>query len=98
MKDKTLPGNDSIEAAPPSTSMESVPIPSDTIPSKASKLSEIDSLILNLEKQKRQIAILQMQNAELAYRNFICQIYIKYGLKESDAITEDGEILIGGKK
>jgi hypothetical protein len=86
--DKTLP---------PSASMEFIPITSDTVPSKASKLSETDMLILSLEKQKKQIAILQMQNAELIYRNFICQIYIKYGLKESDAISENGEIIIGAK-
>ncbi len=67
------------------------------------KISEIDRLSLDLSKTKRELAlsdaktaIANSEKAELSYRYFILKLYMKYGLTESDAITEGGDIIRGG--
>lgn len=72
-------------------------------PPPAPKLAELDKMALDLAKEKKNVAVAEAQtalakkeNAELAYRHMILQIYYRYGLSERDAIGEDGTILIGG--
>lgn len=66
------------------------------------KLSEVDRLSLEVAKANRRAALAQAKQAmseneasELSYKYFILQLYMKYGLSESDAINEQGEILKG---
>lgn len=67
------------------------------------KLAEVDRMALELAKSKRQTALAeaktalaQNENAELAYKYVVLQLYMKYGLTERDAISEAGEILKDG--
>lgn len=67
------------------------------------KLAEADRLSLELAKSRRQTALAEAktalannENAELAYKYLVLQIYMKYGLTEADALTEQGSILRGG--
>jgi hypothetical protein len=67
------------------------------------KLSEVDRLNLSLAKTKAQTALAEAktavatsENAELNYRYFILQLYMKYSLTANDAINEAGDILRGG--
>lgn len=67
------------------------------------RLAETDRLALELAKSKRQTALAeaktalaQNENAELAYKYIVLQLYMKYGLTERDAINESGEILKDG--
>lgn len=67
------------------------------------KMADVDRLSLDLAKANRKTALAEAQtalakndNAELAYKYVVLQIYMKYGLTEADAITEAGEILRGG--
>jgi hypothetical protein len=67
------------------------------------RLAEVDRLALDLAKSKRQTALAeaktalaQNENAELAYKYVVLQLYMKYGLSERDAINESGEILKDG--
>ena len=67
------------------------------------KLSELDKMALELSKAKRQIALAEAktalahnENAELAYKYVVLQIYMKYGLTEVDAISEAGDIIRNG--
>jgi len=69
------------------------------------KLEEVDRLALELAKQKRLTALAQAEkalatneNAELAYKYVVLQLYMKYKLDVSDALSENGEILRGGNK
>lgn len=66
-------------------------------------LSDVDKLALELAKTRKQVAVAeakaalaQNDNAELSYKYIVLQIYMKYGLTEADAISEDGTILRGG--
>ena len=66
------------------------------------KLLEVDRLNLELAKANRRVALAQAKQAisesemsELSFKNFVLQLYMKYGLNESDAINENGEILKG---
>lgn len=87
--------------APESASM--VPV-TDTAPKAPNeKLQEVDKMALELAKQRRQTALAeaktalaQNENAELAYKYVVLQLYMKYGLTEADAISENGEIIHGG--
>jgi hypothetical protein len=70
---------------------------------KPTMLLDIDKMALELAKARRQIALAQsekamaqQESAELAYRYVVLQLYMKYGLNESDAIDESGKIIIGG--
>lgn len=67
------------------------------------KLLDIDRMSLELAKSNKRTAlanaekaIAQNENAELAYKYIVLQLYMKYGLTEADAINEQGEILRGG--
>lgn len=68
-------------------------------------LSESDRLSLELAKAKKAIAaaeartaLANSENADLTYRLVIMQIYLKYGLGQNDALTENGEIIKNGAK
>lgn len=63
------------------------------------KLSDADKNNLDLALMNKKLAyanaekaIAQNENAELSYKYFVIQLYMKYGLKSSDSITESGEI------
>jgi len=67
------------------------------------KLAEVDRMALELAKSKRQTALAEAktalannENAELAYKYVVLQIYMKYGLNAQDALTEAGDIIRGG--
>lgn len=69
------------------------------------KLSETDRLALELAKANQKTALAQAEkaiaqndNANLAYKYLVIQLYMKYGLNADDAISESGEILRGGAK
>jgi len=69
------------------------------------RLQETDRMALELSKANRKTAlanaekaIAQNETAELAYKYVVLQLYMKYGLTEQDAISEQGEILRGGAK
>lgn len=67
------------------------------------RLQEVDRLALELSKANRKIslanaekALAQNETAELGYKYVVLQLYMKYGLNETDALTEAGEIIKGG--
>ena len=67
------------------------------------KLGEVDRMALEVAKANRKTALAnaekalaQNETADLAYKYVVLQIYMKYGLTESDAISENGEIIKGG--
>jgi hypothetical protein len=67
------------------------------------RLGEIDKMALELAKSRRQTALAeaktalaQNENAELAYKYVVLQLYMKYGLTERDAISENGDIIKEG--
>jgi hypothetical protein len=67
------------------------------------KLSDVDRMALELARQRRQTALAeaktalaQNDNAELAYKYVVLQLYMKYGLTDADAISEGGDIVRGG--
>jgi hypothetical protein len=67
------------------------------------KISDADRSALDLAKAKKQVALAeakaalaQNENAELAYKYVVLQIYMRYGLTEADAIHEDGTVIRGG--
>ena len=73
------------------------------VPVQQPRLSDVDRLALELAKQRRQTALAeaktalaQNENAELAYKYVVLQIYMKYGLSDADAISESGEIVKNG--
>jgi hypothetical protein len=72
-------------------------------PSPSERLSDIDRMALELAKSKRQTALAEAktalannENAELSYKYVVLQLYMKYGLTEADAISENGDVLRGG--
>lgn len=76
-----------------------VPVPVAPTP----KLSDVDRMALELARQRRQTALAeaktalaQNENAELAYKYVILQLYMKYGLTDADAISETGDIVKNG--
>jgi len=69
------------------------------------KMAEVDRMALELAKSRRETALAeaktalaQNEKADLAYKYVVLQLYMKYGLTESDAITEAGEIVRGGAR
>jgi len=67
------------------------------------RLADIDRMALELAKSKKQTALAEAKtalanndNAELAYKYVVLQLYMKYGLTEADALNESGEVLRGG--
>lgn len=86
-----------VQAAPAASVDVAQPTP--TLP----KLQEVDRMALELAKSKRQTALAEAKtalanndNAELAYKYVVLQLYMKYGLTERDAISEAGEIIKDG--
>jgi hypothetical protein len=68
-------------------------------------LSDIDRMALELEKLRRQSAlseagkaVAQSQVADLTYKYFVLQLFMKYNLSSNDTISEDGKIIRGGAK
>jgi len=67
------------------------------------RLLDIDKMALDLAKERRQTALAEAQtalaknqNAELAFKYVVLQLYMKYGLTDADAIGEDGTIVKNG--
>jgi len=67
------------------------------------KLSDLDKMALDLAKEKRKTVLAEAKtsialndSAELAFKYVVLQLYFKYNLSSSDAINENGEIIIGG--
>lgn len=67
------------------------------------KMQDVDRMSLELAKANRKTAVAEAQtalakneNAELAYKYVVMQIYLKYGLTANDAINENGDIIING--
>lgn len=72
-------------------------------PNPSLRLLDVDKLALDLARSQRQTALAeakaalaQNEKAELAYKYVVLQLYMKYGLTEADAISENGEIIKGG--
>ena len=79
-----------------------------TVPNQ--KLADADKMALDLAKARKQtsaaevemakakleVATANKENLELSYRYLVLQIYYKYQLSVNDAVTEDGQIVIGG--
>jgi hypothetical protein len=68
-------------------------------------LSENDKHALDLIKLKRALSaataekvLAQNEVTELTYTNLLLKLSMKYGLKEKDLITEQGEIIRGEVK
>lgn len=94
---------------PMEISVDSTPV-ADTVPMEAvpmpppnPKLLDVDKLQLDLAKSNRKTALANAQKAlaenevaELNYKYLVLQIYMRYGLTEADAISEDGQIVKGG--
>jgi hypothetical protein len=77
-----------------------VPMP---VPGGPSRLSDMDRMALELARQQRltaladaRTAIAQNEKAELSYKYVVLQLYMKYGLTDADAISEQGDIVKGG--
>lgn len=70
---------------------------------RPNKLAETDRLQLDLAKARRQTALAEAktalannENAELSYKYIVLQLYMKYGLSQTDALSEAGDIIYGG--
>lgn len=68
-------------------------------------ISEVDKLVLELAKARKQIALVgsekalaQQEAAEIGYRYVVLQIYMKYGLTDKDTLEENGVIHYDQKK
>lgn len=77
-----------------------VPVP---LPTAPPRLTDMDRMALELARQQRltaladaRAAIAQNEKAELAYKYVVLQLYMKYGLTDADAISENGEIVKNG--
>jgi hypothetical protein len=92
----------------PDVPVEAVPVPP-AIPPPGQppipnpRLMDIDKMALDLAKERRQTALAEAktalaknENAELAFKYVVLQLYMKYGLTDQDAISEAGEIVKGG--
>ena len=94
------------EVAPevPTVNANGIPLGSVVpMPVASPRLSDVDRMALELARQRRQTALAeaktalaQNENAELAYKYVVLQLYMKYGLTDADAISETGEIVKGG--
>ena len=79
------------------------PAPAAAAPPSQETISEADRMSLELAKANRKTALAQAEKAlaenqlaEMNYKYIILQLYMKYGLNETDALSEDGKILRGG--
>ena len=100
-KEKKKPSELVLDAEAPAIAEvpEMMSIPALTTP----RLMDVDRMALELAKQRRQTALAeaktalaQNENAELAYKYVVLQLYMKYGLTDADAISEGGDIIKGG--
>lgn len=73
------------------------------LPAPVNKLTDVDRMTLELAKQRRQTALAeaktalaQSENAELAFKYVVLQLYMKYSLTDADAVSETGDIIRGG--
>lgn len=73
------------------------------VPVPTEKIADVDRMTLELAKSKRAVALAEAktalannENAELAYKYVVLQIYMKYGMNTQDALSEAGEIVRGG--
>lgn len=100
------PGSNAAPAAEtPAVTANGVPVGT-VVPApvpQAPRLSDVDRMALELARQRRltalaeaKTAVAQNENAELAYKYVVLQIYMKYGLTDADAIGENGEIVKNG--
>lgn len=90
----------------PTTNVNGVPLGSVVpVPLQAAppRLTDMDRMALELARQQRltaladaRAAIAQNEKAELAYKYVVLQLYMKYGLTDADAISENGEIIKNG--
>jgi hypothetical protein len=85
------------------TPATAVPAPAQPIQIPPPRLMDIDKMALDLAKERRQTALAEAQtalaknqNAELAFKYVVLQLYMKYGLTDADAIGEDGTIVKNG--
>jgi hypothetical protein len=93
-----------MEEAAPQQIDSATPLTAPSIPSPPQeKMQEMDRMQLELAKSKRQTALAQAEKAlaqnetaELNYKYVILQLYMKYGLNQNDAISENGDIVRGG--
>ena len=99
-KNTTAPTVSAVTAAP--AEVVAAP-PQPVVPAVQEKMAEEDRLSLELAKSRRETALAQAkealaknENAELAYKYVVLQIYMKYGLTAADAISETGDIVRGG--
>jgi hypothetical protein len=88
--------------------VETVPVPlaappQGVAPVQNPKLMDIDKMALDLAKEQRKTALAEAktalannEKADLAFRYVVLQLYMKYGLTDADAISEQGEIVKGG--
>lgn len=87
-----------------SQAVETQPVVASVSPPQAiEKLSDVDKLNLDLAKTKRQTALAEAktalannENAELQFKYLVLQLYMKYGLNQNDALSENGDIVRGG--
>jgi len=82
---------------------ETQAMPAPAVKQHNPRIAEEDRLALELAKANKKAALAQAEKAmaqnetaELAYKYVVLQIYMKYGLTESDAFTESGEIIKNG--
>jgi len=79
--------------------------PAPVLSAGPARLADVDRLSLDLARTKRQTALAEAktalannENAELTYKYLVLQLYMKYGLTHEDAISESGDIILGGAK
>jgi hypothetical protein len=78
----------------------SVPV---SVPASKLFLAEVDKMALDLAKERRKTALAEAktalannEKAELTFKYVVLQLYMKYGLTDRDAISEQGEIVKDG--
>jgi len=82
----------------------SLPMPQDVgVPKPIKQISHEDVSLLELAKARKETAAAQAREAaarsevsEISYRYLVLQVYLKYGLNQTDALSEDGTIIRGG--
>ena len=92
----------SVEVMKDAVAVEIAP-PAPVAPAPVTKMMEEDRLALELAKSRRETVLAQAkealaknENADLAYKYVVLQLYMKYGLTSADAISENGDIVRGG--
>jgi hypothetical protein len=92
-----------VPAMPAPVPALSEPLELKSVKAEPARLQEVDRMALELAKSRRQTALAEAktalannENAELAYKYIVLQLYMKYGLTDRDAISEAGEIIKDG--